>query len=226
MRGPGAIRSGGTARRRAIGLPGLPFLAAGIVMACLLPAAASGHTTDPARGQTGTLSIKANANTGAVLKATARFSQDLPDRPVMFQVKTGSGWRKQATGSESATGTATFRVPTTTPGKFTYRAVALALHGIPPQGITWPRVLTPTRLVTVIDTGKTTRVNLTPTGAQSTGSQNDDPIPSISARPLRRLRLLRHRPDTQRQRLLQHLRPRRTDPHDHHGFRRLRRHRR
>jgi Tol biopolymer transport system component len=176
MRGTGATRSGAAAGGQATARPGLPLLLAGVVVACLVPTAASGHAADPldARGQTSALAIKATANTGADLKATATFSPHRSGRPVVFQVKTGSGWRREATGHESATGVAVFTVPTTTPGKFSYRAVALAFHGL-------ALVETPTRLVTIIDTGKTTRVNLTPTGAQSAGSQNDDPIPSISA---------------------------------------------
>jgi Tol biopolymer transport system component len=89
-------------------------------------------------------------------------------------MKLGTHWTKVAVRTESAAGTAVFGVPTTTPGKFTYRALAVAFHGM-------AAIATSARVVTIVDTGKTTRVDLTPTGGQSIGSQNDDPVPAISA---------------------------------------------
>lgn len=70
--------------------------------------------------------MKANANTGATLKAIATFTPPRPTRVVVFQVKVGRGWAKVAVGRESAAGSARFAVPTTVGGKFTYR-LSLAL---------------------------------------------------------------------------------------------------
>lgn len=94
--------------------------------------------------QTADLALLTSTTVGTVVTATATFTPVRSGRSVQFQRLSGGTWSTVATAAQSATGSATYAVPTGVAGSFSYRATTVAAGGL-------AAVTTPVRTIVVAE---------------------------------------------------------------------------